>query len=139
MADKKYVDFLDKLINLTANEKLDWEYLDSNLELASKCGLGIRDGGIIRFTLPPVSGVAKIAFNTEDSYFLEIDTNYIILYRDLESVTLIDSLHLRIVPSTFKGILNLSEEYDDKVLLLRNTIVATLPNADAVMEDILSM
>lgn len=139
MVDKKYVDFLDKLIDLTASEEIDWEYLDSRLEIAAKCGLGIRDGINIRFKGTPLPGVAKAAFNTDDSYLLEIDANYIVLYRDLGSGSLIDSLHLLIVPSTFKGILSLSEEYDDKVLLLRNTIVATFPSADAVMDDILSM
>ena len=33
MADNRYVDFLNKLINETKEKKINWKYLDSNKSL----------------------------------------------------------------------------------------------------------
>lgn len=121
MAEKKYIDFIEKLLAKTKAKEIKWGYLDSYETLYTN--MHWTDGLI---------GMPQ--FNTEKSFFAKIDSYYVVLLTDLSNL-----IDLYVVPSTYKNICTLkAEEYGEYTTRLYNLVRSRFPDADAFITNFIN-
>lgn len=128
MAEKRYVDFLNKLINSTKERKIDWKYLDTNQELYE----GME--WIKTSTEFALWGGSKektvLDFNKEDSFYAQEDGTYIVIY-----VWGNRPAKLYVVPSTFKKVVIFTpDEYGEYITRLLNLVQNQFPNGESFID-----
>jgi hypothetical protein len=125
--------FVLKLIELTKEGTLQWKYLDENDTLCKQ----------IRLEPKSIIQIPSLTFSTlfdkNSSFYVEVKTNYIVLYKATQQENLIDSLRLLTVPSSFKDIQNISTEAEEDILRLFSIIKSKFPSSEGIINDILSM
>ena len=132
MADQRYIDFIEAIIERTKNNQLDWYYLDKNESLYK----GMEwTKTTIEYGLFPTSGKEKIVadFNQEDSFYAHLGEMYIVIYvwRDQPA-------KFYIVPNTYKKVTCLTpDEYGDYITRLLNLVQSQFPNAETFIDSFL--
>lgn len=131
MAEKKYIQFIEKLIDHTKMQKIIWEYLDSSKYLCSN--MNWRGNSLLSTMTEAISGDSgnSFKFNTEKSFFCKIQDNYVVLY-----VSDSNPAEMYVIPPTFKSIVRLMpEEYGEYITRLLNLVQSQFPSADAFIDD----
>ena len=120
MVEKKYVDFIEKIINMTKEKKIKWSYLDENERIYRKMGW--------------INGLIETPnFNTEKSFITKIDNFYIVIRTELNNLT-----DLYVIPSTFKNICLLkAEQYGEHITRLYNIVQMYFPDAEVFINSFL--
>ena len=128
MAERKYINFIEKLVEQTKENSIKWAYLDSNLQLCKKMNWVYDDNGFTAMAAA-LSGKSNqsFEFDAEHSFYCKIESNYIVLYvADRNPVIML------VIPPTFKNIARFSpDEYGDSVTRLHNLVESHFPSADA--------
>lgn len=132
MADQRYIEFIEIIIERTKSKQLNWYYLDSNEELYT--GMGWTKT-ITEYGVFPFNNKEKIVtdFNQEDSFYTRLGEMYITLYvwRDQPA-------KLFIVPNTYKKVITLTpDEYGEYITRLLNLVQSQFPNAEIFIDDFL--
>lgn len=131
MADSRYVEFIEKIILKTKNNRLRWRYLDTKEELYESMGWTKTKteyeifGGNKEIITPN--------FNVEDSFFANIENMYIVIYvwRDQPA-------KLYIIPNTYKKVTTLTpDEYGEHITRLLNIVQSQFPNAESFIDSFL--
>ena len=78
MADNRYIDFLNKLINETKEKKINWKYLDSNKSLYEGMNWTYTSTEYSLFVGEKEK--LKPNFNTEDSFYANKNGTNIVIY-----------------------------------------------------------
>ena len=78
MAEKKYIAFINKLINDTKESKIKWEYLDKNKTLYE--GMGWTKSSNMFDLLQGEKEIVHTDFNIEDSFYTKMNGTYIVIY-----------------------------------------------------------
>jgi hypothetical protein len=125
--------FVLKLIELTKEGTIQWKYLDGNDTLCKQIGLEPKS------IIPIPSLTFSTLFDKNSSFYVQVKTNYIVLYKTTQQENLIDSLRLLTVPSSFKDIQNISTETEEDILRLFSIIKSKFPSSEGIINDILSM
>lgn len=121
MAEKKYIGFIEKLIKQTKANELEWAYLDSYDPLFKN----------MRWT---DNFIEMPNFDTEKSFFTNINSYYVVLLTDMNSFT-----DLYVVPSTYKNVRVLkAEEYGEYTTRLYNLVRSRFPDAEAFITKFLN-
>lgn len=131
MADSRYVEFIEKIIVRTKNNRLKWRYLDTKEELYEGMGWTKTEteyvifGGNKEITIPN--------FNVEDSFYTNIDNMYIVVY-----VWMDQPAELYIIPNTYKKVTILTpDEYGEHITRLLNIVQSQFPNAESFIDSFL--
>lgn len=121
MAEKVFTAFIEKILKKTRENKIKWKYLDSFDDLYTKMGWA-----------DAIIGMPT--FDTEKSFFTQIDAYFIVLLTDEKNLT-----DLYVVPSTYKNICVLkAEEYGEYTTRLYNLVRARFPDAAAFITNFLN-
>ncbi len=129
MADQRYIDFLNKLINNTKQKEIRWKYLDTNKSLyegmewtTTSTEFSIFAGSKEKVTLD---------FNREDSFYVNEGGTYIVIY-----VWGNQPAKLYVVPETYKKVVEFSpDEYGEYITRLLNLVQSQFPNGEAFIDD----
>lgn len=132
MAEKKYVDFLNKLISQTKDRKIFWKYLDTNVVLyeGMEWTTTSTEFGIFGETKEKT----RINFDRENSFYASVNGTYIVIY-----VWNNQPAKLYVVPETFKKVVKLTpDEYGEYITRLLNLVHSQFPNAETFIDNFLS-
>lgn len=128
MAEAYNTRFVDALIRKTRFKDITWQYLDSNVSLCKHMGW-LTENFIVSIT----GSEGTPNFNTEDSFYIEMDGTYVVIYVEGNNPA-----SLYVIPPTFKKILHLSaDEYGEGITRLLNMVQAQFPNAEQFVKDFL--
>lgn len=136
MVEKRYIEFIEKLIMQTKSRKVEWNYLESNRSLCYHMNWIVNTGNSLLSTVSMAfsgNGEDSFKFNEESSFYSKIQENYIVLY-------VVDSspAELYVIPPTFKRIVRLMpDEYGDHITRLLNIVLNQFPSGDAFINDFL--
>lgn len=132
MADQRYVDFLNKLIDETKNRKIGWKYLDTNKPLYN--GMEWTETTHEFNLFAGSTEKVSINFNKEDSFYANENGTYIVIY-----VLGNQPAKLYVIPETYKKIVILNpDEYGEYITRLLNLVQSQFPNAEAFIDDYLN-
>ena len=121
MAEKKYVEFIEKLLKKTKASEIKWGYLDSAETLYTKMGWAN-------------SLIGTPNFDTEKSFVTKIDSYFVVLLTDQKNL-----IDLYVIPSTYKNICTLkAEEYGEYTTRLYNLVRSRFPDAEAFITNFLN-
>lgn len=129
MADNRYIEFLEKILQRTKRKKLEWKYLDDNTTLyeGMHWTRETQEFGItIMRTLRP-------NFDVENSFYCRIDGGYlVILVRSNQPAT------FYVIPDTFKNVVTLKAEmYGNYITRLLNLVQSFFPDGESFIDSIL--
>ena len=131
MAETKYAEFIDKVLDKTKKGELEWHYLDENEKLYSHMGWTPKAKNFAE-----VLGASLISkpFDRESSFFCSIDSFYLVLLvEEKERIP-----YLCVIPETFKAVTYLSaEEYGEQIIRLSNYIKSLFPSSEAFINKFL--
>ena len=131
MADQRYVDFIEEIIQHTKDNKLHWRYLDKEKGLYE--GMGWTKSSSLYGLLGGAGGTISPDFNTEDSFYANIGEMYIVIY-----VWGSQPAKLYIVPNTYKKVTTLTpDEYGEHITRLLNLVQSQFPSAEAFIDKFL--
>ena len=132
MAEKKYIAFINKLINDTKERNIKWEYLDKNKTLYE--GMGWTKSSNMFGLLQGEKEIVHTDFNIEDSFYTKMNGTYIVIY-----VYGIQPATLYVIPETFKKIVALSpDEYGEFITRLLNLVQSQFPSGETFIDGFLS-
>lgn len=121
MADNRYIEFIELLIDQTKANELKWSYLDENKELVRR--MGWYNETVV---------FSEYFFNEERSFFCKIGDMNIVLLTPNNDI----SSALYVIPYTFRNIVVLDfKNYGEILTRLANIVVARFPNADIFITD----
>lgn len=131
MAEDRNKNFIARIIQQTKDDKLKWDYLDSNQILYQGMGWVTKkvDFGFFssKETLTP-------NFNVEDSFYARIQNMNIVIYVRGDKPA-----QLFVVPDTFKKVVTLSpDEYGDSITQLLNLVQSKFPDAASFIDKYLN-
>lgn len=130
MADDRYANFLEKVLELTKSCTLSWKYLDGNKSLCEGMKWIRTFSGVGAFL---ISNDVIFDFNTEKSFYCRSDDTYVVLLVDGTQPA-----NIYIVPSTFKNIVFLSAEiYGDIITRLLNVVQSQFPDGETFIDNFL--
>ena len=130
MAEIKYTNFIKKVIQLTKEHKISWEYLDSNKKLYT----GMNWTKVEYRLLSHDKEVIIPDFNIEDSFYARIDDTYLAIY-----VWNNQPARLYVIPYTFKKITVLTpDEYGEYITRLCNLVQRQFPNSESFIDGFLT-
>lgn len=135
MAEKKYIDFIEKLVNRTKEGRISWNYLDQNINLCRNMDW-VDDDSVFSAMSQALAGKSQrsFSFNVEDSFYCKVQDNYIVLY-----VTDNDPATMFVIPPTCKSIVQLTpDEYGSPITRLLNLVKNQFPSADAFIDEFIS-
>ena len=126
MAEIQNVRFVELLIKKTKAKSITWQYLDTNKSLCKSMGWMTEN------LLASLTGSDNTPhFNTEDSFYIEVDGTYIVIYVEENNPA-----SLYVIPPTFKKILHLSaDEYGQGITRLLNLVQSQFPNAEQFIKN----
>ncbi len=122
--------FISKIIELTKEDKITWNYLDSNKIIYESLDL-----------TPGIKGFLKEGFDKNSSFYAKINYNFIVFYKISDAkLSVLDSLIFKTVPSTFREIRTIElEENKNELIRLHNIIKSKFPNSEDIINDILNL
>ncbi len=124
MAEKKYILFIEKLIEMTKANSLIWEYLDENEKLFQHMGW--------------TNIIGEASFDDAKSFYTSFDYEpeyFIVLLTKRDAPT-----NLYVIPKTYKNVLILNaSEYGEHITRLFNLIRAEFPDPDSFIDRILEI
>lgn len=137
---------LDKLIELTKNGTLPWEYLDSEQNICSNLnyvGVSPMHNRSAMEKLATVASSKKV-FDADNSFITSINDNHIIIYCNLnddnDEKTLDERLIFMLVPRTYKDVFMYASDGNDGTLLrLHSLVKSNFPSAQDIVDDILGL
>lgn len=131
MAEKKYIDFLNKLIDDTKERKIEWKYLDKNKTLYE--GMNWTKVSSVLGLFSGEKEKTYADFNVEDSFYTIVNETYIVIY-----VYGTQPATLYVIPSTFKKVVILSPDlYGEFITRLLNLVQSQFPSGDAFIDSFL--
>lgn len=131
MAEKKYVEFLNKLIDDTKKRKIEWKYLDKNKIIYE--GMNWTKTSNLLSIFAGEKETICADFNVEDSFYTIASETYIVIY-----VYGTQPASLYVIPKTFKKIVFLSPEiYGEFITRLLNLVQSQFPSGDAFIDSFL--
>jgi len=137
MIDDKYNKLLSTLIALTREDKLTWNYLDSEKPLYSSLNLAPYSGkGSMEIV---ILNNAK-RFDTSNSFYTSINKNFIViyvLYSNDEEDSFASRLKLLLVPRTYKSVEEVNSS--NEIVRLQTLIKSKFPSPDDIISDVLSL
>lgn len=142
--DVDYDELIEKILELSKERKIIWEYLDENeilyqhLKVTPKKDIGYTLSNDYVAEIVKSSLNLKTYFDTNASFYARIGENYIVLLRNMkkneENVLAADRIKLMLVPHTFKGIKTIEET--DRIMRLHNYVKAQFPDIEDIINDI---
>lgn len=131
MAETKYMDFINKVLNKTKKGELAWRYLDENKPLYTHMGWVPKAKNIAEAL--SVSLVAR-EFDRDNSFYCSIDSFSLVLYTDNDEA--IPCLY--VIPKTFKAITYFAaDDYGEQIVRLSNYIKSLFPSSEAFIDSFL--
>lgn len=131
MAEKKYIEFLNKLIDDTKERKIDWKYLDKNKTLYE--GMNWTKVSSVLGLFSGEKEKTYADFNVEDSFYTIVNETYIVIY-----VYGTQPATLYVIPGTFKKVVMLSPDlYGEFITRLLNLVQSQFPSGDAFIDSFL--
>ena len=131
MAEKKYIDFLNKLIDDTKERKIDWKYLDKNKTLYE--GMNWTKVSSVLGLFSGEKEKTYADFNVEDSFYTIVNETYIVIY-----VYGTQTATLYVIPRTFKKVVILSPDlYGEFITRLLNLVQSQFPSGEAFIDSFL--
>lgn len=131
MAEKKYLDFIRKIIQQTKENVLQWDYLDTNKPLYEGMGWVNKkiNYNFFSFNTETISP----NFDVEDSFFTRIDGMSVVLFVRQEELA-----KLYVVPNTYRKVVILTpDEYGEYITQLFNIVQSKFPNAESFIDEFL--
>lgn len=126
----RYTAVLERIIELTKNSSLSWNYLDSEQELYE--GMHWTKSHET-FSLTGMKEVLRPGFDTENSFCSYVNGTYIVILTQRNQPATV-----YIVPSTYKKVVKLSAElYGDLITRLLNIVASSFPDAEAFIDELL--
>ena len=134
MAEQRYVDFIERIIQETKEGQLSWRYLDKDKSLYEEMGWTKTSSSSLYGIFSGSGGTIHPDFNTEDSFFTNIGDMYIVLY-----VYGSQPAKLYVIPNTYKKVVTLTpEEYGEHITRLLNLVQSYFPSAEAFIDKFLN-
>lgn len=131
MAEKKYIEFLNKLIDDTKERKIEWKYLDKNKALYE--GMNWTKASNLLSIFAGEKDTVCADFNVEDSFYTIANETYIVIY-----VYGTQPATLYVIPKTFKKVVILSPDlYGEFITRLLNLVQSQFPSGDAFIDSFL--
>lgn len=131
MAEQKYIDFINKIIEKTKTCNISWNYLDKNEELYQ--GM---DWMTTKTKFDAFLGLKEkdyINFDPENSFFAKVGSVCLVLL-----VRHNTPANMYIVPYTYKKVVKLpADEYGEYITRLINLVNSQFPNADDFIDSFL--
>lgn len=137
-------DFMDKLIELTKNNSIKWEYLDNNKYVCDALKMEAL-GNQYLFDINFFTKMSNVIyFDTNNSFISTVNGNYILICciydKNLKDSTLNERLVLKLVPRTFREIKSIKcDEEDGTLQRLQSLVKSLFPNADDIVNDIFNL
>jgi len=132
MSEQRYVDFIENIIMMTKERKIEWRYLDGNQKLYEGMKWTITKNEYVLF-----SGNKEIVspdFNVEDSFYANVEDTYLVIY-----VWKDQPAELYVVPNTYKKVVTLTpDEYGEHITRLLNIVQSQFPSGEGFIDGILS-
>ena len=130
MAESRYVELIEKLIQKTKEKIIKWNYLDTNSTLYSNMGWCKKTINSVLFTNEEIIP----AFNTEMSFFA-FDKGFQIVILVMGT----NPADLYIIPNTYKRVLGLyATEYGEHITRLLNLVLSQFPDSEDYVDMILN-
>lgn len=132
MGNSRYVSFLEKLLDFTKNDKVEWKYLEDNKNLCD--GMHWKKTSSVLDTVFGMNLENTLYFDSENSFFSSIhDTSIVILVVE-------DSpAKLYIVPNTFKSVVVLeADQYGAYITRLLNLVKSKFPSGENFIDEFLN-
>ncbi len=147
MSNLNETSFILKLIELTKEKKIEWDYLDEYRDVYQELSMQPRSPLYGKSSLEVLAefgaGMSKIEFDSDNSFATCINENYIIIYASIvekkEPKLLGERLSLMLVPRTFKDIKRLRDNEEEHLVRLHTLIKSGFPNSEDIINDILGM
>ena len=131
MVEKKFVDFIGKIIQQTKENMLEWKYLDANKPLYE--GMGWVNKKINYNFFSPSTETILPNFDVENSFFTRIDGMSVVLFVRQEELA-----KLYVVPNTYRKVVILTpDEYGEYITQLFNIVQSKFPNAELFIDEFL--
>lgn len=132
MAENRYVTFIERIIQLTKERKINWNYLDTNEELY--IGMEWTNTKVEYRFLSENKEIITPNFNTEDSFFARVDDTYLAIY-----VWNNQPAKFYVIPYTFKKVTVFTpDEYGEYITRLSNLVQSQFPNSENFIDGVLS-
>ena len=129
MAEQKYVDFIEGIINRTKEKKISWRYLDSNESLYEGMRWTKTRSEYVMFGTN--KEVTSPDFDVESSFYAAIRNMFVVIY-----VWGSHPAKLYVVPNTYKKVVTLTpDEYGEYITRLLNIVQSQFPNAETFIEE----
>ncbi len=131
MVEEKYGMFLMKILQMTKEERISWDYLDQNESLYSGMNW-IRTS--TRFGIFGEKETVSPNFDREDSFYAKIgETSIVILVKNNQPAT------LYVVPNTYKKVVRFdADEYGELITRLRNLVQSKFPSGEVFIDELLN-
>jgi len=136
-----------KLIELTKEQKIQWEYLDiyndvcENLLIKARSPLQNKTSFEVLSEMKIVG--SKKEFDSDNSFVACINENFIVIFAEVqnrnEPQVLGERLTLMIVPRTFKDITKWEDDNEGNLVRLHTLIKSNFPSSEDVVNDIFNM
>lgn len=130
MAEDRYLDFLNKVFEMTKSYTISWSYLDKNKALCEGMNWCTNYSGISAVL---TGSDVHFDFNTDNSFYCQEGDIYIVLL-----VHGTQPANVYIVPNTFKSVVHLSAEmYGDIITRLLNLVHSQFPDGETFIDNFL--
>lgn len=130
--DNKYQVFAEEILNMTKERKIQWKYLDSNIELYEEMNWVNTETKMIHFAQIKENLIPNFIENK--SFYAKLNNTYIVL---LVRKDLPPSLY--IVPYTYKNAIRMSsDDFGEIITRLLNYVISQFPTADEFIDDVVS-
>lgn len=131
-------EFVSKLYSLTNEDKIRWDYLESNSELYDHSGL-------YPYSNSSIDNISKVMLNKQgfdpnNSFYASINSNYILIFTRLPAEKgegIYERLQLWLVPRTFKAIEKVGAK--NNVVSLLSIIKSKFPSSSDIINDVLEL
>ena len=136
-----------KMIELTKEGKITWDYLDNFENVYEKLLIKPRSPLQSKNPLETLEQLSNIPicreFDSDNSFVACINDNYLVLCVGIDDVrnhkVLADRLILEVVPRTFKDVSVYSDDEDGDLVQLQTLVKSKFPNTEDIINDILNM
>lgn len=147
MSNKDEKKLFLKMIELTKEGKITWDYLDNFENVYEKLLIKPRSPLQSKNPLETWEQLSNIPirreFDSDNSFVACINDNYLVLCVWIDDVrnhkVLADRLILEVVPRTFKDVSVYSDDEDGDLVQLQTLVKSKFPNTEDIINDILNM
>ena len=127
-----YIAFIEQIIEMTKNNSLTWDYLDSHTKLYQ--GMKWTQSRTQFDVFLGSKEVERPNFDDENSFYTKIDNTYIVLYARDKSPA-----NLYVVPYTYKNVVIMTADmYGEYITRLMNIVQSKFPSAKSFIDSFLN-